>query len=148
MVLTDFSKAFDLVDHTLLITKMIDMGVRRSIIPWICDFLHNRQQCVRYNNVLSDYVFLKGGVPQGTKLGPIGFQICINDAAQDSNNEYWKYVDDLTFAENHISTQPSTLQGDLDDFSIWSDNNLFKLNASNVRPSKFVFLKLHHHIAT
>ena len=71
---TDFTKVFDLVDHTILIEKMICMGIRRSIVPWICDFLHNRQQCVRFNGVLSDYVSLHGGVPQGTKLGPIGFK--------------------------------------------------------------------------
>ena len=39
LVLTDFSQAFDLVDHTILINKIIQMGVRRNIIPWICDFL-------------------------------------------------------------------------------------------------------------
>ena len=81
VVLTDFSKAFDLVDHTILIEKMIRMGIRRSIVPLICDFLHNRQQCVRFNDVLSDYVPLHGGVPQGTKLGPDGFQILMNEAA-------------------------------------------------------------------
>ena len=47
VVLTDFSKAFDLINHTLLIEKMIDVGVRRTIVPWICDFLNNRQQCVK-----------------------------------------------------------------------------------------------------
>ena len=81
VVLTDFSKAFDLVDHTILIDKIIRMGVRRNIVPWICDFLHNRKQCVRFNNTLSEDLQLTAGVPQGTKLGPIGFQILINDAA-------------------------------------------------------------------
>ena len=66
------------------------MGIRRSIVPWICDFLHNRQQCVRFNDVLSDYVPLHGGVPQGTKLGPIGFQILINEAAENSSSKCWK----------------------------------------------------------
>ena len=65
VVLTNFSKAFDLVDYTILVEEMIRMGIRRSIIPSICDFLHNRQQCVRFNDVLSDYVPLHGGVPQG-----------------------------------------------------------------------------------
>ena len=85
VVLRDFSKAFNLVDHTILIKKMIRMGIRRSIVPWICDFLHNRQQCARFNDVLSDYVPLQGGVPQCTKLGPIGFQILINEAAENSS---------------------------------------------------------------
>ncbi len=50
--------------------------------------------------MLSDDLQLTAGGPQGTKLGPIGFQILINDAASDAHSEYWKYVDDLTFAEN------------------------------------------------
>ena len=74
VVLTDFSKAFDLVNHTILISKIIDLGVLRNIVPWICDFLHNRQQCVRFNKTLSNYLPLNVGVPQGTKLGPIGIQ--------------------------------------------------------------------------
>ena len=51
-------------------------------------------------NQLSDYVPLHGGVPQGIKLGSIGFQILINEAAKNSSSKSWKYVDDLTFAEN------------------------------------------------
>ncbi len=47
VVLTNFSKAFDLVDHTILINKIIQIGVRRNIVPWICDFLHNRQHAFR-----------------------------------------------------------------------------------------------------
>ena len=86
VVLTDFSKAFDLISHTLLIDKMIDMNVRRSIIPWICEFLHNRQQCVKYNDTLSDLLSINAGVPQGTKLGPLGFQIIINDAAVNAKS--------------------------------------------------------------
>ena len=71
------------------------MGVRRNIVPWICVFLHNCKQCLRFNNTLSEDLQFTPGVPQGTKLGPIGFQILINDAAADAESEYWKYVDDL-----------------------------------------------------
>ena len=59
VVLTDFSKAFDLIDHTVLIERMIDMGVRRTIVPWVSDFLHNRQQCVHFNETFN--VTVKGG---------------------------------------------------------------------------------------
>ena len=65
VVLTDFSKAFDMVDHNLLIEKFIHIGVRRSIAPWLCDFLSNRMQCVRYNSTLSDFATLSAGLPQG-----------------------------------------------------------------------------------
>ena len=83
VVLTDFSKAFDLIDHNILIEKFIRLGVRRSIVPWLCHFVSNRAQRVRYNQAISEYKVLSGALPQGTKLGPIGFQVFTNDAAQD-----------------------------------------------------------------
>ena len=143
VVLTDFSKAFDLVDHTILIEKMIRMGICRSIVPWICDFLHNRQQCARFNDVPSDYVSLRGGVPQGTKLGPIGFQILINEAAENSSSKCWKYVDDLTFADNFTCAHnpSSSLQADVDDFTKWSKDNMLKLNPSKCQALQVYFGK-------
>ena len=141
VVLTDLSKAFDLIDHNLLIKKTISLGVRGSIIPWICDFLHQRQQCVRYKKTLSDYVSLNGGVPQGTKLGPIGFQIMINDAANGALTNYWKYVDDLTFAENRKVSKQGSLQHDLDNFQSWCDDNFFKLNSAKCQALQVYFGK-------
>ena len=75
---SDFSKAFDLVDPTILIDQIVRMGVRRNnIVPWICDFLQNRKQGVRFNNTLSEDLQLTASVPQSTffctKLGPIVF---------------------------------------------------------------------------
>ena len=93
------------------------MGVGRNIVPWICDFLHNRKQCVRFNNTLSEDLQGRAGVPQGNKVGPIGFQILINGAAADAKSEYWKYVDDLTFAENNSGTMQRHLKDDLHEFS-------------------------------
>ena len=139
--MTDFSKAFDLVNHTVLINKIIEMGVNRNIIPWICDFLHHRQQCVRFNDDRSEFVYLNAGVPQGTKLGPIGFQIIINDAASGSTSQYWKYVDDLTFAENMKMGESGKLQVDLDDFTTWSKNNHLKLNPSKCQALEICFSK-------
>ena len=49
VVLTDFSKVFDLVNHNIAIEKLSALGVRVAIVPWICSFLNNRRQCVRYN---------------------------------------------------------------------------------------------------
>ena len=61
MVLTDFSKAFDLVDHMLTIEKVITLGVRGAIVPWLCNFIKEREECVRYNSGLSDYNILNAG---------------------------------------------------------------------------------------
>ena len=63
--------------------------------------------------MFSDYLQLTAGVPQGTKLGPIGFQIFINNAADDVQSECRKYVDELTFAENSTGKIGHYLQQDL-----------------------------------
>ena len=52
MLLTDFSKAFDHIDHTTAVSKSSQMGVSHSLVSWISDFLTNRQQCVRYGKDL------------------------------------------------------------------------------------------------
>ena len=141
MVLTDFSKAFDNIDHTILIQKCIRLGVRRSIVPWLCDFVSNRAQCVRYNQVLSEYRVLNGAVPQGTKLGSVAFQVMINDAVQNSggNVECWKYVDDLTLLENRSFNKPSGLQEVLDEFTEWTKNNKHNLHPSKCRAVQTCF---------
>ena len=106
-----------MVDHTLMIEKFIHLGVRGAIVPWLYDFINERVQCVRYNQALSDYKVLKGGLPQGTKVGLLGFQGIINDAASDiAPQKCWKYVDDLTLAENRTHSASSKLQEVLDVF--------------------------------
>ena len=117
------------------------MGVRGAIVPWICSFLDNRRQCVRYNQTLSDYATLTAGVPQGTKLGPITFQIIINDAACNSNTSCWKYVDDLTFAENRLCEDDSKMQADLDEFLEWSETNQLKLNPAKCQAIQICFMR-------
>lgn len=141
VVLTDFSKAFDLINHTLLIEKMIEMGVNRAIVPWICDFLHNRQQCVKLNGFFSDFMRLMGGVPQGTKFGPLGFQVIINDAADNAKSKCLKYVDDLTFVENRNFREKGHLQNDLDEFKDWSENNCLTLNPTKCQALQVQFGK-------
>uniref|UniRef100_A0A671SSB9 Reverse transcriptase domain-containing protein n=1 Tax=Sinocyclocheilus anshuiensis TaxID=1608454 RepID=A0A671SSB9_9TELE len=102
-VTNDFAKAFDAVDHTVAVKCLLDLGVRPSLIPWICNFMSNRRQRVRYQGYLSDWEYPSCGVAQGTILGPIIFLALINNALQDQI-AHWKYVDDMTMAESSLST--------------------------------------------
>ena len=82
-------------------------------------------------------------MPQGTKLGPITFQIIVNDGVCNSNTSCWKYVDDLTFAENRLCKNDSKLQVDLDDFLEWSETNQLKLNPAKcqaIQTCEWMFL--------
>ena len=63
-----YSKAFDRVDITVAIQKLIHMGVSSALIPWISDFLTDRKQCVRVNGATSEWYSVTCGVPQGTKV--------------------------------------------------------------------------------
>ena len=132
----DFKKAFDLVDHNIVIKKAIALGVRECIIPWIADFLSGRRQSVRYLGAMSDFLPTTCGVPQGTILGSLCFLVLINDALLDTSLR-WKYVDDCTFAISINTDSPdhAPLQQTLDTLQQWSDSNHMSIN-----PSKTVVL--------
>ena len=143
VVVTDFSKAFDLIDHNIVITKLLQLGTRPCVIPWVCSFLCGRSQCVRYKNVTSEYRVLQGGVPQGSKLGPLCFLAQINDAIQVSHEKVTslKYVDDVTLTVNCNGPDNGNMQRALDEFGDWSVQNNMKLNPSKCMAMNVCFMK-------
>jgi len=100
MVMTDFSKAFDRIDHTVAINKLLKLGASPCLIPWISNFLSNRRQRVRYDSLLSDWESLSCSVPQGTLLGPIIFLDVFENALREALVREWKFVEDLSVAES------------------------------------------------
>ena len=102
VVLFDYRKAFDLIDHTLLVRKLLTLDISYGITCWVIDFLKNRQQRVKLERkCMSEWRNMPAGVPQGTKLGPWLFILMIDDI-DTSNPDLWKYVDDTTMAENVV----------------------------------------------
>ena len=125
IIITDFSKAFNWVDHNIAIPKLLNMGARPALSSRIYDFLADRIQCVRYRDVLSDW----GKTLQRCSARDFGWSNHLlslaNDAAvmEDSNKMAFKYADDLTMVENISVSQQITIQCDLDSFDQWVTEN-------------------------
>ena len=78
VVLVDFQKAFDLVDHKILLEKLNVYNLSEDSLNWFSSYLQNRTQQVSVNNVLSDQISIFYGVPQGSILAPLLFLMIIN----------------------------------------------------------------------
>ena len=140
VLLLDFSKAVDLINHNILLRKMRDMAIDPTLIQWARSFLSNRKQRVRIGSSTSCYQQVNGGVPQGTVLSPILFMIMINDLSKDWESR-WKYVDDSTLSEMVIVNEESVLQCTLDGINLWCEENDMVLNTRKCKEILICFWK-------
>ena len=126
----------------VLIRKLVDLGVRRCLIPWIISFLSDRRQRVKIGEAFSDLLPVNAGVPQGTKLGPILFLILINDLSKPTpKTNLWKLVDDVSISECLTKNGGASIQSTLDTVSSWASMNLMKLNAKKCKELRVCFFK-------
>ena len=94
-IFIDLSKAFDTVDHKLLIRKLNHYGIRGTELQWFIDYLTNRQQYISINKINSKLAPITCGIPQGSIVGPLLFLICINDIVNTSIiTEFILFADD------------------------------------------------------
>ena len=130
-VFLDFSKAFDTVNHKVLLSKLHHYGIRDKAYSWLKSYLSNRSQFVSYNGHKSSEKNITCGVPQGSILGPLLFLIYINDLSN-----ICKFTSPFLFADDtnllHHSKDINILQNeinhDLHQISEWLKVNRLSLN--------------------
>jgi len=112
-VFVDFAKAFDYVDHNVLVSKLMALGLPDVIVRWICSFLSHRRQRVKIGDILTEWLQLAAGMPQGTHLGPLTFVILIDSLRPGCLTH--KFVDDTTMTETLSKSEVSSMQTFVDE---------------------------------
>jgi hypothetical protein len=131
----DLSKAFDCLPHAILLDKLSAYGVSDHSFSLLKSYLSNRKQQIKVNSVLSNWADIHKGVPKGSILGPLLFNVFINDIflfIKDSS--LYNYADDntLSFGSPDFDLLISTLESDSNHLIEW-----FKINKMQANPDKF-----------
>lgn len=138
-VYTDFCKAFDKVDHLLLLQKLAFNGIRGNLLRWFASYIRNRTQKVVINGFASNSISVTSGVPQGSILGPLLFVVFINDIGSCFlNSRFLLYADDLkVYLSISDSNDCIKLQDDLDRLSNYCVKNKLHLSLNKCKSITF-----------
>lgn len=132
----DVAKAFDSINHKILLKKLFSYGFRGPFFNLLQDFLANRTQHVSVCNTSSAKVSLKAGVPQGSILSPLLFNLYVNDLAKSvSGCQIFQYADDTLLLSTHINCNNAInlLQANATQVMNWFDANLIKINVHKTK---------------
>ncbi len=139
LTLLDCQKAFDMVDHTIIINRLISMGINGYIVNWCINFLNNRSNCVRVGKLLSRFLPMTRGLIQGSLNGPLTFILVFDpflqqiQALNNSNLEVYGFVDDATAAAVESCSANLITSLVMQEAPIAAENIKMKLNAKKTQ---------------
>ena len=134
-IFIDFRKAFDCVNHDILISKLKLTNLGPNTIAWFHNYLTNRLQKVLANGIQSSQRVIKQGVPQGSTLGPLFYIAYANDIPNDLRNQVTLYADDTviyTSSKSETNLQRK-LQMDMKELSQWCQDNKLTINTDKTK---------------
>ena len=144
-VFVDFRKAFDCVQHDVLLTKLSNLNLDCSVVQWVKSYLALRKQRVLANNVYSDFLKVTQGVPQGSVLGPLFYIIYTNDLTKHIQKcKVALYADDTVLYVAHKDPMKSisALRHDVGVIANWCKVNGIQANTDKTRVMTFGNSKL------
>lgn len=142
----DFKKAFDTVDHDVLLSKLAGMGCTLHTVKFFASYLRDRRQYVDCGGYFSDPYCTRSGVSQGTNLGPLLFIIVVNDISEVVSSKCLLFADDLKLSTVIKDTEDcDRLQHDLERVTEWSHSNKLYFNVSKCSVLSFSRTRSPHH---
>ena len=126
-----FTKAFDTVNHLILLAKLEKYGIRGMPLKWFTSYLTNRQQYVSLGDTQSSLQTVRCGIPQGSSLGPLLFLLYINDIPNSSNKLSFRiFADDTNIftSSSNLKQLETTVNEELKKVKHWCNINKLSLN--------------------
>ena len=140
-VMADFSKAFDTVDFETLIKKLHQLKFSKPALLTLSSYLSNRHQFVQINDKESDKLTVLNGVPQGSILGPVLFNIYVHDMSMNTDAECMQYADDTSLYRHtkpgQLAECAEKLSHDIKDLQKWSESQNLLFNAKKTKTMLF-----------
>ncbi|RVE54312.1 hypothetical protein evm_001139 [Chilo suppressalis] len=140
VIYTDIEKAFDRVDHVILLQKLYQLGIRGDLFRWIKSYISNRKQAVVIGGDRSEFVNIPSGVPQGSLLGPLFYSAYLNDIGSCFKHaKFLLYADDTKIYMKVKSNEDCLqLQKDLDRLSEYYVRNRIAVNETKCIHIQFI----------